>query len=109
MGISRQSTNPTMKTFTLLIALNALLSAGSVTGHTYHRRPTSLCICENPFFGTVNRHVGDPEITCAESNFCYVPCDADCRDLQPARGRGRCYSELACNINVPFKVDGQQG
>ena len=27
---------------------------------------------------------------------CYVPCNADCGDVMPAKGRGRCQSKVAC-------------
>jgi hypothetical protein len=59
-------------------------------------RQRTLCFCINPFQGTPSEYLGVPAANCAATNTCYVPCDSDCRDLQPARGEGRCISALAC-------------
>jgi hypothetical protein len=59
-------------------------------------RQRPFCSCINPFAGTPDAYLGDPRGTCASTNTCYVPCNSDCRDLRPARGRGRCISSLAC-------------
>merc|ERR1719244_2507964 len=65
---------------------------------TYGTRPllNDLCECINPWEGqTFNQHIGEPKNTCP--NFCYVSCNSKCRDKKPAKGKGRCYSELGCN------------
>jgi hypothetical protein len=59
-------------------------------------RQRPLCFCINPFRNTPSEYLGVPAGTCAATNRCYVPCDADCRDLELARGEGRCTSALAC-------------
>ncbi len=59
-------------------------------------RQRPLCFCINPFQGTPSEYLGVPAANCAATNRCYVPCDADCRDLELARGEGRCTSALAC-------------
>merc|ERR1711942_126869 len=53
--------------------------------------PRSLCECINPFSG-INSYIGDSSVTCnrGKDSFCYVSCNADCRDRKPARGEGRC-------------------
>jgi len=57
-----------------------------------------LCTCINPFYGEIDSHIGDRDVTCnkRKNPFCYVDCNSDCRDIKPARGKGRCYSEIAC-------------
>jgi hypothetical protein len=59
-------------------------------------RQRPLCFCINPFRNTPSEYLGVPAANCAATNRCYVPCDADCRDLELARGEGRCTSALAC-------------
>jgi hypothetical protein len=63
-------------------------------------RPTTFCTCINPFLGTGAEYVGDSTITCPRLGACYVPCNADCNDLKPAKGGGRCYSRLACRPDI---------
>ena len=46
-------------------------------------------------------HMGDRDKTCP--NFCYVDCDSDCNDRAAAKGKGRCWSKLACNMEIPFR------
>jgi len=68
-----------------------------------------ICQCFNPWEGQkFNQHSGDPDITCP--TFCYVSCNSDCSDKKPAKGKGRCYSEIACNPDVPlFTADESAG
>jgi len=77
--------------------------------------PSNLCECINPFSGA-DQQLGDPDITCSRGQgsrsgrtdpFCYVDCNSDCRDKKPAKGRGRCYSTLACNPGVAYDVAGR--
>jgi hypothetical protein len=63
-------------------------------------RPTTFCTCINPFIGTGAEYVGDSTITCPRLGACYVPCNADCNDLRPAKGGGRCYSRVACRPDI---------
>jgi len=70
--------------------------------------PSTLCECINPFSGA-DQELGDPDTTCSQGQgsgrsdpFCYVDCNSDCRDKKPAKGRGRCYSEIACYQAVAF-------
>jgi len=59
-------------------------------------QPQGLCSCINPWEGQkFSQHIGEPKNTCP--NFCYVSCNSNCIDKKPAKGKGRCYSELACN------------
>ena len=60
------------------------------------------CECINPFTnaGQVET-IGDPEALCRTKGSCYVAQDADCRDIQPAAGEGRWYSQLACQVRDP--------
>ena len=57
-----------------------------------------LCTCINPFYGEIDEHIGDRDVTCNKRRnpFCYVDCQSDCRDIKAARGKGRCYSKIAC-------------
>ena len=50
--------------------------------------------------GTSTEYVGDSSITCPRVSACYVSCQADCNDLQPAKGGGRCFSRLACRTDI---------
>ena len=50
--------------------------------------------------GTSTEYVGDSSITCPRVSACYVSCQADCNDLQPAKGGGRCFSRLACQGDI---------
>jgi hypothetical protein len=69
-------------------------------------RQRAFCSCINPFAGTPNAYLGDPRGTCASTGTCYVPCNSDCRDLMPARGRGRCVSRLACQPRLLLRARG---
>jgi hypothetical protein len=66
-------------------------------------RPTTFCTCINPFIGTGAEYVGDSTITCPRLGACYVSCNADCNDLRPAKGGGRCYSRVACRPDILLK------
>ena len=67
-----------------------------------------LCECINPWEGqTFNQHIGEPKNTCP--NFCYVSCNSDCNDKKPAKGKGRCYSEAACNQGISKTPNQPQG
>jgi len=62
---------------------------------------SDVCKCINPWEGQrFNQHSGDPDNTCP--TFCYVSCNSDCSDKKPAKGKGRCYSEIACNPDIPL-------
>jgi len=59
-----------------------------------------------------------PETTCSQDPtvgnvdlFCYVDCDSNCSDKKPARGRGKCFSEIACAYynNITFGIIPGQG
>ena len=52
----------------------------------------------------MHQHMGDSDNTCKSGNFCYVSCSSDCYDRKAARGRGRCWSRVACDKNTPFKT-----
>merc|ERR1711955_111472 len=89
---------------TMKVFLAALLVLVAIT---FTAEGTSLCICENPFDkegSTVPAYIGNPDITCKEENQCYVPCDADCQDIKPAKGRGRCVSSVACDGGLLFDL-----
>merc|ERR1719222_150853 len=62
----------------------------------------SGCVCINPFLGkfTDARVNGDPDAMCRKNNHCYVDCNSMCRDVQNAKGFGRCFSKLACKGRV---------
>jgi len=61
-------------------------------------QPQPLCECINPFVGTRNAYRGNPESLCGSGGpgFCYVPCNADCSDIQPTSSASRCQSVKAC-------------
>ena len=63
------------------------------------------CECINPFSG-FDSHTGDPDVTCNRENlpFCYVDCEADCRDIRAARGRDRCFSNSACFQDIAPRI-----
>merc|ERR1719333_730668 len=52
------------------------------------------CKCIDPWKGSTRYTWGDPRRCCPK--FCYVSCHSRCRDKQPARGHGRCWSKLGC-------------
>ena len=58
----------------------------------------NFCFCLNPFAGTGQAYIGEPETTCRENGWCYVDRNADCRDRRAAAGQGRWYSNLACGV-----------
>jgi len=58
------------------------------------------CECFNPFLGTTISHKGDSDKLCgAKWAFCYVPCSADCSDIEPTSNASRCTSTAACANN----------
>merc|ERR1711942_1954 len=62
-----------------------------------YQNPDIGCYCKNPFLGQrVNTQNGNPDFTCARGGYCYVDCNSNCRDIEDAKGFGRCYSKLAC-------------
>ena len=67
---------------------------------------STVCSCINPFAGTRDSHRGDIDITCNKRHqaYCYVDCNSDCRDKRNAKGKGRCWSEIACDKNVAAYV-----
>jgi len=64
------------------------------------------CVCINPFHSKVTgvKVRGDPDDMCRRHNMCYVDCNSSCRDVQNAKGFGRCYSKLACEDRGPYAV-----
>merc|ERR1719260_458627 len=62
------------------------------------------CECYNPRAGTDREYEGDPKITC-ETGWCYVKCDADCNDLDDAKGGGRCWSPRDACRPGPWSAD----
>eukprot|EP00092_Neocalanus_flemingeri_P081049 GFUD01101171.1.p1 GENE.GFUD01101171.1~~GFUD01101171.1.p1 ORF type:complete len:105 (-),score=30.73 GFUD01101171.1:231-545(-) len=64
------------------------------------------CECTNPWLGQIfSEHQGDPANTCyGPAEFCYVDCRSDCRDCRPAKGRGRCWSKLACRTDIAADI-----
>ena len=60
---------------------------------------SDLCWCINPWIGTAREWMGDPLKTCPD--WCYVSCDSDCRDIKDAKGKDRCWSSVACNMDIP--------
>jgi len=63
-------------------------------------RGQPLCECINPFVGTRNAYRGNPESLCGSGGpgFCYVPCNADCSDIQLTSSASRCQSANACDV-----------
>merc|ERR1712032_1653114 len=55
------------------------------------------CECINPFLGTPDSYKGDPDSLCKSAKKCFIPCDADCGDIQNTSNASRCESRLACN------------
>merc|ERR1739842_102836 len=79
--------------FVLISALAAL-----ATSLPWEGRSKPFCACINPFLGTPNEYRGDSNALCGSGGpgFCYVPCDADCSDIQPTSSASRCQSVNAC-------------
>ena len=48
----------------------------------------------------------DSESLCGSGGpgFCYVPCDADCSDIQPTSSASRCQSVNACDVQGGIKL-----
>eukprot|EP00092_Neocalanus_flemingeri_P030957 GFUD01033619.1.p1 GENE.GFUD01033619.1~~GFUD01033619.1.p1 ORF type:complete len:427 (+),score=143.88 GFUD01033619.1:40-1320(+) len=71
------------------------------------------CVCINPFADTVQPHLGDKNLNCAEAGECYVACHIDCVDAKPAVGyfakEGRCVSKAACLTPEPGTTDPKLG
>merc|ERR1719222_1114006 len=58
----------------------------------------SSCVCINPFLGKSSEEqvTGDPDYMCRNRKMCYVDCNSLCRDVENAKGAGRCFSRRAC-------------
>ena len=69
-------------------------------------QPQPLCECINPFVGTRNAYRGDSDALCGSGGpgFCYVPCNADCSDIQPTSSASRCQSANACDVQQGIKL-----
>ena len=89
--------------FVLISALAALATSLPWEGRS---KPQPLCDCINPFVGTRNAYRGDSESLCGSGGpgFCYVPCDADCSDIQPTSTASRCQSVNACDVQGGIKL-----
>merc|ERR1712029_47934 len=87
--------------FVLISALATLAtSLPGFPGYDYDYDCPKLCECINPFSGTSNGYRGNPDNLCGDDGpgQCYVPCDADCSDIQPAASSARCFSKFACGV-----------
>merc|ERR1712061_99644 len=65
----------------------------------YHPAPPApLCDCINPFQGTKQAYLGDPDSLCGSGGpgHCYVACNGACRDQIQTKSASRCQSTLAC-------------
>merc|ERR1712189_48248 len=84
--------------FVLISALATLATSRTPPAGYVYNQP--LCECFNPFAGTPWPARGDADILCGSTGpgFCYVPCDADCRDIQPTASASRCQSVAACRV-----------
>merc|ERR1712183_1263267 len=84
--------------FVLISALATLATSRSPPAGYVYNPPH--CACFNPFIGTPNEYKGDSDDLCGSKGpgFCYVPCNADCRDIQPTASSARCQSRLACGV-----------
>merc|ERR1712032_1043410 len=51
------------------------------------------CCCS----GAARTARGDPDSLCKSAKKCFIPCDADCGDIQNTSNASRCESRLACN------------
>eukprot|EP00092_Neocalanus_flemingeri_P105616 GFUD01135407.1.p1 GENE.GFUD01135407.1~~GFUD01135407.1.p1 ORF type:complete len:155 (-),score=36.04 GFUD01135407.1:78-542(-) len=68
------------------------------------------CRCYNPYEDSLQDFLGDPSRNCDSTGVCFVPCDSDCPDRQPApahlfTGRGRCVAGSACRLDGGFVPD----
>merc|ERR1712029_501165 len=84
--------------FVLISALATLATSRSPPAGYVYNQPH--CECFNPFAGTRNEYKGDADALCGKGGpgFCYVPCDADCRDIQPTASASRCQSVAGCHV-----------
>merc|ERR1712058_224898 len=81
-----------IKIFTCLLLAASLQQIAAQEGSGL---PPGICECINPWEAQeMYEHMGDPEKTCP--NFCYVDCNSDCYDRAMAKGKGRCWSKVAC-------------
>ena len=89
--------------FVLISALATLATSLPWEGRS---KPQPLCDCINPFVGTPNAYRGDSDALCGSGGpgFCYVPCDADCSDIQPTSSASRCQSANACDVQHGIKL-----
>merc|ERR1719264_190222 len=89
--------------FVLISALATLATSLQWEGKG---RSKPLCDCINPFVGTRNAYRGDSDALCGSGGpgFCYVPCDADCSDIQPTSSASRCQSANACDVQHGIKL-----
>merc|ERR1711997_471397 len=89
--------------FVLISALATLATSLPWEGRS---KPQPLCDCINPFVGTRNAYRGDSDALCGSGGpgFCYVPCDADCSDIQPTSSASRCQSANACDVQHGIKL-----
>ena len=62
--------------------------------------PSFPCECTNPFLGTENYFLGDPNQNCKSAKACYVKTVSGCKDRRQSKGGGRCQSKEACNPPV---------
>merc|ERR1712038_782890 len=87
--------------FVLVIAFAALATAlpQRIGGDKF-------CECVDPFHGTRNAFRGDSDNLCGDNGpgFCYVDCEADCRDIQPTASSSRCQSTEACKVEHGFRL-----
>ena len=62
-----------------------------------------VCVCMNPWKGQeMYEHMGDDKLTCP-NGWCYVDCNSDCTDRALAKGKGRCWSKVACDMKIPLR------
>merc|ERR1712083_1255897 len=89
--------------FVLISALATLATSLPWEGRS---KPQPLCECINPFIGTPNAYRGDSDSLCGSGGpgFCYVPCNADCSDIQATSSPSRCQSANACEVQHGIKL-----
>eukprot|EP00092_Neocalanus_flemingeri_P036270 GFUD01039490.1.p1 GENE.GFUD01039490.1~~GFUD01039490.1.p1 ORF type:complete len:173 (-),score=37.03 GFUD01039490.1:138-635(-) len=81
----------------LSVTLLAMLAG--VTLPAYQSRGYERCSCYNPLAGTIQEFAGEIEFTCAFNQWCFVPCDSRCGDMETMTGffGGKCKSVSACD------------
>merc|ERR1712142_839243 len=100
MGNARiASMQPTSIIINIILKIFACLLLASSFQQTAAEDMKDLCWCINPWIGTAREWMGDPLKTCPD--WCYVSCDSDCRDIKDAKGKDRCWSRVACNMDIP--------